>query len=82
MAPLSRRELKKLVRQLGADARPSQQRHALDTIVSLCITGNGEQDTRAAVAAAGAIVPLIQLLGAGYPAEVQCSMGTGGPRTL
>jgi hypothetical protein len=73
MPPLSRRELKKLVRQLGADARPSQQRHALETIASLCInpTGDGIHDTRAAVATAGAIVPLIQLLGAGYPADVQ-----------
>ncbi|KAG1679476.1 hypothetical protein FOA52_011075 [Chlamydomonas sp. UWO 241] len=71
MPPLSRRELKKLVRQLGADARPGQLRHALETIASLCLPGDTNHDALAAIAACGAIPPLIQLLGPGYSAGVQ-----------
>ncbi|KAG1680550.1 hypothetical protein FOA52_014997 [Chlamydomonas sp. UWO 241] len=62
MPPLARRDVKSLVRKLGADARPSQQQQALNTIMKLSIC-DGDRDSLVAIAAAGAIPPLVQLLG-------------------
>ncbi|KAG1667241.1 hypothetical protein FOA52_009806 [Chlamydomonas sp. UWO 241] len=64
MPPLARRDVRNLVRKLGADARPAQLRQALDTIAGLSDCG-GDRGSLVAIAAAGAIPPLVQLLRAG-----------------
>ncbi|KAG1656678.1 hypothetical protein FOA52_016022 [Chlamydomonas sp. UWO 241] len=69
MSPLPRRDLRNLVRKLGADSRPSQKRQALATILSLCHIG--DVDRHSDIVAAGAIPALVHLLGHGSPAEVQ-----------
>ncbi|KAG1658971.1 hypothetical protein FOA52_004387 [Chlamydomonas sp. UWO 241] len=67
---LARRDVRSLVRKLGAHARPSQQKEALFTIAGLSVFG-GDSDTLVAIASAGAIPPLVQLLGPGSSAEVR-----------
>ncbi|KAG1670965.1 hypothetical protein FOA52_011400 [Chlamydomonas sp. UWO 241] len=61
MPPPSRRDLKNLVGKLGANARPGQRMTALTTLQALC----REPENVAAIAAAGAISPLLQLLAMG-----------------
>ncbi|KAG1672772.1 hypothetical protein FOA52_002760 [Chlamydomonas sp. UWO 241] len=70
MPPLPRRDLRNLVRKLGASARPSQQWQALFTLEQLC-AGDMSPDNLAAIAAAGAIHPLVQMLTSGSQADVQ-----------
>ncbi|KAG1673227.1 hypothetical protein FOA52_013107 [Chlamydomonas sp. UWO 241] len=65
---LSRRDLKNLVRNLGAASRPSQRNLALKTFKALCTDGDAAS---LASIAAGAIPPLVQLLGSGSAAQVQ-----------
>jgi hypothetical protein len=69
MPPLARRDVRNLVRKLGANARPSQQRQALDLIVGLSF--DGDSDSLVAIAAAGAIPQLVQLLGPGSTHDLQ-----------
>ncbi|KAG1680108.1 hypothetical protein FOA52_000221 [Chlamydomonas sp. UWO 241] len=57
-----RRDVLNLVRNLGANARPSQQRQAVATLLSLCCI---------AIFTAGAIPLLVQLLKPGPAAELQ-----------
>jgi hypothetical protein len=83
--PLTRKDIKSLVRKLGADARPSQQKTALSTILALQSQANvphhtlsgaippPAMDTLAAIAAAGAIPKLAQLLGPGSSADLQAN---------
>ncbi|KAG1674862.1 hypothetical protein FOA52_015252 [Chlamydomonas sp. UWO 241] len=66
---LPSRDLRNLVRKLGASARPSQQRAALEVIGQLC--EEGYDDDLVVIAAAGAITPLVQLLGAGTSTDMQ-----------
>ncbi|KAG1669244.1 hypothetical protein FOA52_003281 [Chlamydomonas sp. UWO 241] len=54
----SQRDLRKLVRKLDEDARPGEQRQALATITEL----SRDPDSMAAMAAAGAIPGLAQLM--------------------
>ncbi|KAG1658964.1 hypothetical protein FOA52_004380 [Chlamydomonas sp. UWO 241] len=70
MPPLARRDVRSLVRKLGAHARPAQQRDALDTIAGLSIC-DGDSGTLVAITAAGAIPPVVLLLGPGSSAEVR-----------
>ncbi|KAG1659545.1 hypothetical protein FOA52_015348 [Chlamydomonas sp. UWO 241] len=63
MPPLARRDVRNLVRKLGASARPSQQREALDTMEALIFDGYS--------GGLAAIPPLVLLLGAGSSAGVQ-----------
>ncbi|KAG1667537.1 hypothetical protein FOA52_013727 [Chlamydomonas sp. UWO 241] len=53
MPPLTRRELRKLVRKLGVVARPREQKQALVTVVQLC--RDGDEDSLAAIAEAAAL---------------------------
>ncbi|KAG1655576.1 hypothetical protein FOA52_009078 [Chlamydomonas sp. UWO 241] len=69
MPPLSRRDLRKLVRKLGVNARPGEQQQALETLAFVCRDGSPER--LAALAAAGPIPELVQLLGPGFPTHVQ-----------
>ncbi|KAG1677624.1 hypothetical protein FOA52_010405 [Chlamydomonas sp. UWO 241] len=64
---LTRRELK-VVRDLSEFSKPVKQKKALVTLSQLCIH---DPDSRAYIAAAGAIAPLVQLLGAGSSADTQ-----------
>ncbi|KAG1662680.1 hypothetical protein FOA52_014606 [Chlamydomonas sp. UWO 241] len=76
MPPLpNARDLKKLLRKLGDVSRPGQLKQALVTVDLLVREKN--QDSLAAITAAGAIPPLVQLLGHGYTAEVQINAGGG-----
>ncbi|KAG1672852.1 hypothetical protein FOA52_004656 [Chlamydomonas sp. UWO 241] len=68
MPPLPRRDLRNLVRKLGVNARPSQQVQSLAAIALLCRDGGA--DSRTAIASAGAIPPMVQLLGVDSPADV------------
>jgi vacuolar protein 8 len=63
MTPLPRRDVKALVRQLGADSRPAQKAQALATLRSLCAAGNAE--TWTSITAAGAVPSLVRLLRSG-----------------
>ncbi|KAG1680569.1 hypothetical protein FOA52_015016 [Chlamydomonas sp. UWO 241] len=65
MPPLARCDVRNLVRKLGADARPSQQRAALATIAGLSTACDGDRDSLRVIGAAGAIPPLVLLLGPG-----------------
>jgi hypothetical protein len=56
------------LRKLGANARPSQQAQSLATVTQLC--HEGDADSWAAIASAGAIPPLVQLLRVDSPADV------------
>ncbi|KAG1656502.1 hypothetical protein FOA52_012502 [Chlamydomonas sp. UWO 241] len=75
MPPPPRRELRELVRKLGAASRSEEQKMALQSICSLCFDGEedkrGDADSMAAIAAAGAIPPLVQLLRQDSPALVK-----------
>jgi hypothetical protein len=68
MPPLPLRDLKKLVKKLGAGARPAQ-RQALETLSDLTEARN--PDSLAAVAAVGAIPPLVESLLTGSPSDTQ-----------
>ncbi|KAG1661173.1 hypothetical protein FOA52_002625 [Chlamydomonas sp. UWO 241] len=68
MPPLARRDVRSLVRKLGANAHTSQQKEALAMIGGLSLSD--DQDILAAIASAGAIPPLVQLLGASFSDEV------------
>ncbi|KAG1667859.1 hypothetical protein FOA52_011047 [Chlamydomonas sp. UWO 241] len=48
---------------IGADSRPAQKKHALQTLCDLCYTLQEDPGILVAIAAAGAIPPLVQLLG-------------------
>jgi hypothetical protein len=61
MPPLARRDVRNIVRKLGAGARPSQQMEAAKMIAGLADDGAAT----AAIVSAGAIPPLVQLLGPG-----------------
>ncbi|KAG1656174.1 hypothetical protein FOA52_008713 [Chlamydomonas sp. UWO 241] len=65
-----RRDLRKLVRKLVVSARPEREQSLL---VLLFLSSGEDQDTdyNAAIAAAGAIPPLVQLMGPSLPADVQ-----------
>jgi hypothetical protein len=67
MPPLARRDVRNLVRKLGASARPSQQVEAAKMIMGLA----DDEAAIAAIASAGAIPSLVQLLGPGSSAEVR-----------
>ncbi|KAG1663325.1 hypothetical protein FOA52_006284 [Chlamydomonas sp. UWO 241] len=54
-----------MVCMLGADSWLSQKMKALHSIATLC----GDEDSMAAIAAAGTIPPLVRLLGAGSVVE-------------
>ncbi|KAG1664287.1 hypothetical protein FOA52_009790 [Chlamydomonas sp. UWO 241] len=66
--PVDRRDLRTLVRKIGASARPSQQREALTTLMHLVGANVDVADLLSAVAAAGAIPPLVKLLDPGADA--------------
>ncbi|KAG1675573.1 hypothetical protein FOA52_014161 [Chlamydomonas sp. UWO 241] len=70
MPPLARRDVRNLVRKLDASACPSQQNEALTTITELS-NCPGDLNSLAAIAAAGAIPPLVQLLVARSSTDVQ-----------
>jgi hypothetical protein len=60
-----------LVRQLGADTEPREQKWAVATIFSLCCEAHGnDAATLEALAAAGAIPALARMLGPLYDAKL------------
>jgi hypothetical protein len=66
---LARRDVRNLVRRLGAEARPSQQSLALEALMQQL--ASGQPDIAAMIAAAGGVPPLVQMLGPGFHGEVQ-----------
>ncbi|KAG1679113.1 hypothetical protein FOA52_000468 [Chlamydomonas sp. UWO 241] len=70
MPPLPRRSLRTLVRKLGANARPAQQKQSLAIRTLLC--RDGDQDSLAAIISAGVIPPLVQLLAPRSADELWC----------
>ncbi|KAG1665006.1 hypothetical protein FOA52_014686 [Chlamydomonas sp. UWO 241] len=72
MPPLPRRDLRNLVRKLGAECRPGQRAQALVTIATLCY----DAESLDTIAAAGAIPPLVLLLRSGSPPDVQSNAAT------
>jgi hypothetical protein len=69
MPPLSQSEIQDVVRKLGGN--PRERKQAVVTMHELCCDSWSNPDNLAAIAAAGAIPPLVQLLGPGSPAGVQ-----------
>ncbi|KAG1654698.1 hypothetical protein FOA52_003923 [Chlamydomonas sp. UWO 241] len=68
MPPLTRRELRKLVRKLGVVTRPREQQ-AMLVVVQLINDGN--EDNIAAIVEAGVIPAVVQLMGPGSPVASQ-----------
>ncbi|KAG1675760.1 hypothetical protein FOA52_012416 [Chlamydomonas sp. UWO 241] len=71
--PTSRKELAKLVKKLGATAQPGQRQQAIMEMIQLLATAAAENkdDVHAAIAEAGAIPPLVQMLGPRTPVVMQ-----------
>jgi hypothetical protein len=65
MPPLSQPDLRRLVRQISVDTRRVEQLQAIQGIMDILSTE--DLASMHAVAAAGAIPPLVRLLGAGTP---------------
>ncbi|KAG1667536.1 hypothetical protein FOA52_013726 [Chlamydomonas sp. UWO 241] len=68
MPPLTRRDLRTLVRKLGVVTRPHEQKQAMNTVAQLLIC---DEDDDSLAFFTGAIPALVQLLGAGSTAGAQ-----------
>ncbi|KAG1665049.1 hypothetical protein FOA52_003225 [Chlamydomonas sp. UWO 241] len=78
MPTLTPKAIKNLVRKVGAGSRPGQQKQALQTIMSLTSEGFPTMETKetlAAIAATGAIPPLVWMLRPGQEALLQKKRG-------
>jgi hypothetical protein len=68
MPPAAQQSIASIVRTLGADTRPEEQRRALAAVAGMCY--GQDRSTLAALTGAGAIPALVKLLKAGRTTEV------------